>query len=90
MQLWHALIFHMPKPYIIIYIYIYYNFTFVKFTTQLCSSADESLKDKMRLLLLLVGLLVTLYIVDFHYIFWTYFISKITDYFDQDKEGHAS
>ena len=62
----------------------------MKFTTQLCSSADESLKDKMRLLLLLVGLLVTLYIVDFHYIFWTYFISKITDYSDQDKEGHAS
>ena len=48
--------------------------TYVKFTTQLFSSADESLKDETRLLLLWVGSLVTLYTAVFTYIF-TYIYS---------------
>ena len=37
------------------------DLTFVKFTTQLFSSIDQSLKGEIHLLLLLVGLLVTRY-----------------------------
>ena len=37
------------------------NFTFVKFISQLFSSADKSLKDETRLLLLWYGSLVTLH-----------------------------
>ena len=42
--------------------------TFVKFTPQLFSSADESLKDGTRLLVLWDGLLVTLHVL-FSYIY---------------------
>ena len=37
------------------------NFTFVKFASQLSSTADESLKDEMHLLLLWDGLLLTMH-----------------------------
>ena len=40
----------------------------MKFSTQLFSSADKSLKDETHLLLLWVGLLVTLYIIVFTHI----------------------
>ena len=54
--------------YILIYMFLAFNFssdskgfTFVKFTSQLFSSANESLKDEACLLLLWDGLLVTLH-----------------------------
>ena len=44
------------------------DFTFVKFTTQIFNSADESLKDETRLLLFRIGSLVTLHTFVFAHI----------------------
>ena len=67
-QFWWAPRLKQQSLRINIYLSTLKDFTFAKFISQLFSKADESFKDEVRLLLLCVGSLVTLYTFVFTHI----------------------